>query len=43
MEGDGLRAEGETMDEREQMSSARVLHPTQADACNEICAAIKTS
>ena len=28
MEGDGLRAEGETKDEREQTPSARILHPT---------------
>ena len=43
MEGDGLRAEGERMDEREQTSSARVIHPTQADVCNEVCAAVETS
>ena len=35
MEGDGLRAEGETKDEREQTPSDRVLHPTQQPSFRE--------
>ena len=35
MKGDGLRAEGETKDEREQTSSARDSHPTQQPSFRE--------